>query len=344
MATASNIAYQYLRSTASSATYVKATCSTTTQPGSQSLNANTGLNNASVNVVISCPYSSAPLNKTSLLTATVTYTSPNGQQTVAQAMYAKAATEESSGGGTSGGGSGTVANGDPIQTITSANCPSTRTRAVDARDNRTYWVQKLADGKCWMLTNLAYGGGGTNTYGDVRTLTSNSSDQSSTVAYYIIPTGANVTTEPTNPSTSTTGTGQYGYLYNFCAANGGQTGNGACSSSSSVAVSTTQSICPKGWRLPMGGDNNGTEETSDLNVVINNGSSSTDAGWLNTWLAQRGGYWAGTFSSQGSGGWYWLSTQFDNQSAFTLNLTSSKVYPSVANYKEKRFSVRCVAT
>lgn len=46
-----------------------------------------------------------------------------------------------------------------MQLITSANCPATRIRAVDARDNRTYWVQATPDGKCWMLTNLAYAGG-----------------------------------------------------------------------------------------------------------------------------------------------------------------------------------------
>ena len=46
-----------------------------------------------------------------------------------------------------------------IQAVTSSNCPTTRTMVVDARDNHTYWIQKLADGRCWMLTNLAYVGG-----------------------------------------------------------------------------------------------------------------------------------------------------------------------------------------
>ena len=61
------------------------------------------------------------------------------------------------------------------------------------------------------------------------------------------------TEEPKNPSTSTNGNGQVGYLYNFCAANGGQTGNGACSESSSTAVNTGISVCPAGWRLPITG-------------------------------------------------------------------------------------------
>ncbi|MEO8691372.1 MAG: prepilin-type N-terminal cleavage/methylation domain-containing protein, partial [Candidatus Saccharimonas sp.] len=75
------------------------------------------------------------------------------------------------GGVPSGGGGGAIADGSPIQTITDANCPTTRTRAVDARDTHAYWVQKLADGKCWMLTNLGYSGNGTTTYGDTKALT-----------------------------------------------------------------------------------------------------------------------------------------------------------------------------
>lgn len=86
---ASNLAYQYLRSTAASTSYIKSPCSTSSQPGSQALSSNTGLNNANVNVIVSCPYSSAPLNNTSLLTATVTYSGPNGQETATHAMLIK---------------------------------------------------------------------------------------------------------------------------------------------------------------------------------------------------------------------------------------------------------------
>lgn len=109
-----------------------------------------------------------------------------------------------------------IADGSYIQEITSANCPTTRTRAVDARDNRTYWVQNLADGKCWMLTNLAYAGGGANTYSDVKTLTNGTGGSATyTVAAYYVSPNANPTTEPTDPSTSTDGgatSPQYGYL------------------------------------------------------------------------------------------------------------------------------------
>ena len=254
--------------------------------------------------------------------------------------------------------SGEVVEGDcpadvaNIQTITSANCPTTRTLAVDARDNHTYWIQKLADGKCWMLTNLAYAGGGTNTYSDTMptgdgtsgTLSNGTSDGSGSYTYtsakYYIPTGANVTTSPTQPSASTDGTGQYGYLYNFCAANAGQSGNGACSDSSSTAVNTSVSICPAGWRLPTGGSSG---ELKALNTAINSGSTSSPSGLLTTWLAQYGGYWNGGFGNQGSSGYYWSSTQSSSAYAYSLNFSSSGVGPSGNGDEDYGRSVRCVA-
>ena len=236
-----------------------------------------------------------------------------------------------------------VVTGSPyIQTITAANCPSTRTQVQDARDNHTYWIQKLADGKCWMLTNLGYAGSGTNTYSDTKTLTDGTGGSTTyTVAsYYVTPSTTNFTTEPTAPSTSTTGSGQYGYLYNFCGANGGQTGNGACSSTDSTAVNTTISICPSGWRLPTG---NGGEFTA-LNTAVNGGLTNTDAGLIGTpWLAQRGGYWVSGFGDQGSYGYYWSSTQFSATYAYNLVFGSTNVSPANFNGKNSGFAVRCVA-
>ena len=142
-----------------------------------------------------------------------------------------------------------------IQTITNASCPTTRTQVVDARDNRTYWVQQLADGKCWMLTNLAYAGGGATTYTDTVSIADGSAGTFTYTAaiYYIPATGSNPTTTPTSPSTSTTGMGQYGYSYNWCAAMGAQLSTSACSNSTTPLPNANISICPSGWRLPASG-------------------------------------------------------------------------------------------
>ncbi len=230
-----------------------------------------------------------------------------------------------------------------IQTITAANCPTTRTQVQDARDSHTYWVQKLADGKCWMLTNLGYAGSGTNTYSDTKTLTNGTGGSTTyTVAsYYVTPSTTNFTTEPTAPSTSTDGTGQYGYLYNWCAATGGDLASSGCSSTITTPLPvTTASICPAGWRLPT---SNGGEFTA-LNTAINGGSTTTDAGLIGTpWLAQRGGSWSSGFYNQGSNGYYWSSTQYSATSAYFLLFNSTFVGPANNNSKYNGFAVRCVA-
>ena len=236
---------------------------------------------------------------------------------------------------------GAIITGSPyIQTITAANCPSTRTQVQDARDGHTYWVQKLADGKCWMLTNLGYAGGGTNTYSDTKTLT-NAPGSTYTAAGYYTPTGSNITTEPNAPSTSTDGTGQYGYLYNWCAATGGDLASSGCSSTITTPLPvTTASICPSGWRLPT---SNGGEFTA-LNTAINSGLTSTDAGLIGaSWLAQRGGYWDFGFYDQGSYGYYWSSTQYSATVAYYLRFGSTYVNPVNLSSKNGGFAVRCVA-
>ena len=249
----------------------------------------------------------------------------------------------------------------PMQTITTANCPTERTLAVDARDNKTYWVQKLADNKCWMLTNLAYAGGGTNTYNDTiptgdgsnGTLhgPDNSGSYTYTLAKYYVHTNANPTTNPTQPSTDTTGGGsgagrQYGYLYNFCAAMGAQNNpsgvnTAACSGSSTPTPNTTISICPANWRLPTGQATTG--DFTLLNNAVNGGLTNTDAGLRSEWLAQGSGYWASGFYHQGSYGYYWSSSQASATNGRNLGFYSSYVNPSGNDDKLSGFAVRCVA-
>ena len=229
--------------------------------------------------------------------------------------------------------------GVAIQEITSANCSTTRIRTVDARDNRTYWVQKLADGKCWMLTSLAYAGGGTNTYGDTKTLTNGTGGSSTyTTPSYYIPAGAYPTNEPTSPSTSATGIGQYGYLYNWCGAMGGQT-TSVCTSVATPTPNTSISVCPAGWRLPTG--NGG--EFGALNTAVNSGATNTDTGLRSVWLGQRSAYWAGSFGSQGNEGSYWSSSQSTADLAFRLSFSVSNVNPVRTDGKAVGLAVRCIS-
>lgn len=233
------------------------------------------------------------------------------------------------------------ADGSLMQTITSETCPTIRTRAVDARDSHTYWVQKLADGKCWMLTNLSYAGGGVNTYNDTRTLVNGTGSATTYLEgrYYVVPSTINITTEPVAPSTSADGTGQYGYLYNWCGAMGSQLSTGACTNATTPAPNTSISICPAGWRLPVG---NGGEFTT-LNTAINGGRTNTDEGLRDNWLVQRSGYWTGSFTNQGVHGAYWSSTQYSAPNASRMFFNSTNVYTANFTNKTGGYAVRCIA-
>ncbi len=240
--------------------------------------------------------------------------------------------------GHSSTGSSVVANGSAIQSITSSSCPTTRTRAFDARDNNTYWVQQLADGRCWMLTNLAYAGGGMNTYGDVKVLVhSTATLPQFTQRRYVIHADSNPTSEPSSPSISTSGGGQYGYFYNWCAAMGGQE-TAACANATTPATDPTVSVCPAGWRLP------NTSEFASLNTAVNGGSTTSDAGFLTNWLAMRNGGWFGGFVNQVTDGYYWSSSPDSAGFSFSLRIRAASVLTAYSNSKNSGFAVRCIAS
>jgi len=246
-------------------------------------------------------------------------------------------------------------NGAPMQTITSANCPTARTRAVDARDNHTYWVQKIADGKCWMLTNLAYAGGtsngGVSSYGDTKTLSNGTGDSFTTYTvakYYIPPSGSNITTEPTAPSTSTNGSGQYGYFYNWCGAMGDQQGTDACSGTDTTDINPAVSICPAGWRIPTGGHISGTKEFLALTTAL--GATRDAAGstlMQSAWLAQLADGWWNGFGVPGDMALYWASTSNSTSYADNLGVRTNDVNPDNTGEtfnKYYGFAVRCIAS
>ncbi len=248
---------------------------------------------------------------------------------------------------------GTISEGAcPLQFFTSASCPSERTLAVDARDNRTYWIQKLADGNCWMLTNLAYGSGGNNIYGDTKEISNGTADTVGTnieAKYYVHP-NANFTAYPKPPSVAmdggmSTSTRQYGYLYNWCAAMGNQQGTSACTSSTTPAANTAISICPAGWRLPTGQGGSPVNEFKALNDAVNGGLTSTDAGLRGIWLGQYSGSWYGGSFSNSDLGYYWTSRKVAGSTAYSLSFRSTGIIGLGSNNSssEGGLAVRCVS-
>ena len=209
-----------------------------------------------------------------------------------------------------------------MQDMTPELCANTKEHQTktlrDIRDDNTYTVAKLKDGRCWMTQSLRIAG---------KTLTSADSD---------------VTSNYTIPASSGSGFGTYdtssvyvdsdGGLYTWYAATAG-TGTKALSTQ---GQNTTVSICPKGWRLPTGG-NGGEFE------ALNNRYSSISDLMANADFTLSGRVHSSSRGYQGSSGYYWSSTVNSSSNAYHLLLNTSYVYPANFSSKNYGFSVRCIA-
>ncbi|MCL2002080.1 fibrobacter succinogenes major paralogous domain-containing protein [Candidatus Saccharibacteria bacterium] len=283
----------------------------------------------------------------------------------------------------------------------------------DARDGQSYQIRKMPDGKCWMLDNLAYVGGGTNTYGDV--VASNGTGVGGLVQQTTTAGWADTTLTATNnrrqimlntqaglggtmncsdsaPSGSgvmeSTCGGQI--MYNFCAALG--LDSGTTPSCATVSNTTTgagmaatgivgatggqggeslgsggSSICPAGWRIPVGlvGSAPGAlpNDWNALNVAIGGANITTatndtgpgqgfwqPSGTTSSFPAMFGAVSAGgvnttgNLANQSTNASWWSSSL--NSASFGRNtgVNSTGVYPGTFNNnKANGLTVRCVA-
>ena len=234
------------------------------------------------------------------------------------------------------------------------------------------------DDLCWMMTNLAYEGGGNNTYSDTMDLTNRNTGRWDTplgadsipnsVPFVRTNITANVamsnatlfTSTPTPPSSNVqqipnanSGAGlQTGFHYNWCAAMGGQTNACNDTETNQNNIDENVSICPSGWRLPTAGNSGSTADNSpnnefwNLNQRVNGGSPTSPQGLLDNWL----GLLTGTVGSSG-GGMNDVGVRSDSWSSTILNATSTRslgyselvVNPTQSSSKTNGRTVRCVA-
>ena len=191
---------------------------------------------------------------------------------------------------------------------------------TDTRDNNTYTVSKLADGRCWMTKNLRIAG---------KTIT---------------PADSNVTANYTIPASSISGFSSYdtsnayvdndGGFYNWYTATAG-TGTQTLSTQ---GQNTTVSICPKGWRLPTSGSG------GEFQVLYNNYNSSSVLRSNPVNLILSGFVSFSSHGNQDLYGFYWSSTVNSSNNAYGLGLNTSNVNPALnGNYKYYGLSVRCIA-
>ncbi|MBQ9018578.1 hypothetical protein IJ117_02390 [Candidatus Saccharibacteria bacterium] len=139
-----------------------------------------------------------------------------------------------------------------------------------------------------------------------------------------------------------------GNYYNWSAAVASNNTNGYNSGTPS------NSICPKGWKLPANGGVNDNGTYSNLNKLYNGdittaselGSTAAADKLLLTsplYFVRAGNVWSSALHSAGLDGTYWSSTVINASNAYSLYFRSSGVWPSNNDNRLVGRSVRCLA-
>ena len=251
--------------------------------------------------------------------------------------------------------------------LCAATPEGTEKQLRDTRDNKTYWVAKLKDGKCWMTQNLDHDIDSTKTY------TSNDTDVSadwkpdkstyptSTTTWDTTTNGYNIqqSYDPgdkiwngvTNSSGLTInnmpqGTDQHYHLGNYYSW-------GAAVAMNNTSAYTTQnqdvnqSICPKGWMLPKSGTTNTSAGSFQYLVSQYNWASNSMTNpnmWATPLYFPLAGYWYGSSEYVAYDGFFWSSVVYSSSTAYTMyGYYSGTVYPATNRHRYYGFSVRCVS-
>ena len=190
---------------------------------------------------------------------------------------------------------------------------------TDARDNNTYTVSKLADGKCWMTKDLRIAG---------KTITPADSDVTSN---YTIP-ASSINGFNYNNASNAYANSDSGF-YNWYTAAVGTSTQDLFHHGQNTAVS----ICPKGWRLPTGGN------SGEFQALYNNYNSPLALRSSPVNLTLSGRVSSSSRDYQGSSGYYWSSTVYSDEDAYVLYLHTSVFYPAYHLERRLGLSVRCIA-
>ena len=198
-----------------------------------------------------------------------------------------------------------------MQDVTAEICASTaegtKATLTDRRDSNTYTVAKIND-NCWMTQNLRLAGGTTLTSSDSNVTRNYTLPKSSTSGF------TSYTVAKMHNGTDTT----YGAYYNYCAASAGTVCSG------DIKQDASQSICPKGWKLPTLDQFSGiTNQVSVFSPVYS------------------GLYDGGSLDGTGSDGYWWSATARNSNYQHLLYYNGGRLY-TADNVKYYGFSVRCV--
>ena len=230
-------------------------------------------------------------------------------------------------------------------------------RLVDERDGKLYYVSKLLDGNCWMTQNLDFelSTTGTTLYPETSAVVAEK-----TLYATIENPGANdigyVDGGDRNPVYNVSNFNEENYIkadsgyhyhigsyYNYAAATAG-------SGIDLISQNAVESVCPKGWRLPIGSNYTDNKSFGHLTDVY----GVTSGANLNTSTALYLQYYAPHFILGGIGnndgsstyykqtGFYWSASSYSAPHAFYLSFTNSNVSARHSNERYVRANIRCV--
>ena len=218
----------------------------------------------------------------------------------------------------------TMCNNLAESTTTSDN----RRTVIDGRDGKSYKVSHLADGNCWMVSNLALDGNRTIQPTDSnvtqnRTLPANISN-GTTPTYDTAQIYAGVTNSTTSSCDSSypnciISDIKYGNFYNWNAAT-------ATVGKQATTGTVTESICPVGWQLPNGtGIKSYTSLLSAYNITSGTGNANIKTIQQAPLYFALTGHFYSLTAHQGGYGPYWSNTTStaNSNAAFGLEINTS---------------------
>ena len=259
----------------------------------------------------------------------------------------------------------TIGSIEYMQDMTPEHCANSTEHQVatlkDKRDNNTYTVAKLKDGKCWMTQNLRL------KLSDTDAITPATSDVSSSWTpprstdtascqsgiHWNQDSEGYKTIRSCYQSESTYNT--KGVYYTHTAATAGTTAN-----MNNGGDEATGSICPKGWRLPKTGTIAKSTNNDFYNMAQHYIGSMSWSGDNNSGYWDNGAhnlpsspqnflysglryYDASGVATIGSYGGWWSSTVDSSDYAYDLRVYSNYVYPRSGYTRNTGFTVRCIA-
>ena len=262
-----------------------------------------------------------------------------------------------------------------MQNLDPSLCTSTPTAVSDLRDANVYTVARLADGQCWMVSNLNLAGG-TKLYSETSdvpsgyprsgetgyfTLPASSTDGFSDNSVAYVYNSGNTTTDQADCTDSQPCNSYYSWM---AATAGGKDASG--SAVTSDGGKTAYSVCPKGWRLPsattdgVGRDSNGYTNGDFYKMLVAYGmdgnsyyaNSSTSPTGATMYSAISGGtlpnfllagfYYDDSLRDGGSNGYYWSSSSYSSTTAYLLDFYTSYVFSANSDSRKLGYPVRCI--